>query len=98
MESLSRPAVSDGLPQAGPQPIKNAFPHAFERWETLSSHWEGVVAYWLRKLEANGGRLSREPINKQMARQTTDLSAAGANLFHAVVELQRLRASSEREF
>src|SRR5256714_7212996 len=33
-----------------------------------------------------------------MARQITDLSAAGANLFHAVVELQRLRASSERKF
>jgi hypothetical protein len=31
-------------------------------------------------------------------RQITDLSAAGANLFHAVVELQRLRASSERKF
>ena len=28
----------------------------------------------------------------------TDLSSAGANLFHAVVELQRLRASSERKF
>jgi hypothetical protein len=33
-----------------------------------------------------------------MSRQITDLSAAGANLFHAVVELQRLRASSERKF
>jgi hypothetical protein len=33
-----------------------------------------------------------------MARQIEDLSAAGANLFHAVVELQRLRASSERKF
>ncbi|KAI5310148.1 hypothetical protein KEM55_001185, partial [Ascosphaera atra] len=33
-----------------------------------------------------------------MARQITDLSAAGANLFHAVVELQRLRASSEKKF
>ena len=33
-----------------------------------------------------------------MARQVSDLSAAGANLFHAVVELQRLRASSERKF
>jgi hypothetical protein len=33
-----------------------------------------------------------------MARQITDLSAAGANLFHAVVELQRLHASSERKF
>jgi hypothetical protein len=35
---------------------------------------------------------------EQMRRQITDLSAAGANLFHAVVELQRLRASSERKF
>jgi hypothetical protein len=35
---------------------------------------------------------------QQMSRQITDLSAAGANLFHAVVELQRLRASSERKF
>jgi hypothetical protein len=34
----------------------------------------------------------------QLSRQVTDLSAAGANLFHAVVELQRLRASSERKF
>tara|TARA_R110002003_G_scaffold288_11_gene18423 strand:- start:10034 stop:11299 length:1266 start_codon:yes stop_codon:yes gene_type:complete len=35
---------------------------------------------------------------QQLSRQITDLSAAGANLFHAVVELQRLRASSERKF
>lgn len=42
--------------------------------------------------------MNREPLNQQMARQVTDLSAAGANLFHAVVELQRLRASSERKF
>lgn len=33
-----------------------------------------------------------------LSRQVTDLSAAGANLFHAVIELQRLRASSERKF
>ena len=38
------------------------------------------------------------PLPQQLARQITDLSAAGANLFHAVVELQRLRASSERKF
>lgn len=38
------------------------------------------------------------PLDQQMSRQITDLSAAGANLFHAVVELQRLRASSERKF
>jgi len=33
-----------------------------------------------------------------MQRQIQDLSAAGANLFHGLVELQRLRASSERKF
>ncbi|KAI1658676.1 hypothetical protein F4813DRAFT_380194 [Daldinia decipiens] len=48
---------------------RNSFPHAFERWETLSAHWEGLTSFWIR-----------------------------ANLFHAVVELQRLRASSERKF
>ncbi|PGH00908.1 hypothetical protein AJ79_08063 [Helicocarpus griseus UAMH5409] len=75
-----------------------AFPHAFERWETLSSHWEGLTGYWIRRLEANNEELSRDPISQQLSRQVTDLSAAGANLFHAVVELQRLRASSERKF
>ncbi|EGC43878.1 conserved hypothetical protein [Histoplasma capsulatum var. duboisii H88] len=75
-----------------------AFPHAFERWETLSSHWEGLTGYWIRRLEQNNDELSRDPLNQQMSRQITDLSAAGANLFHAVVELQRLRASSERKF
>ncbi|PGH32078.1 hypothetical protein GX50_05147 [[Emmonsia] crescens] len=74
------------------------FPHAFERWETLSSHWEGLTGYWIRRLEQNNEELSRDPLNQQMSRQITDLSAAGANLFHAVVELQRLRASSERKF
>jgi hypothetical protein len=80
------------------QPRRSTFPHAFERWETLSSHWEGLTGYWIRKLEQNNDDLSRDPLNQQMARQITDLSAAGANLFHAVVELQRLRASSERKF
>ncbi|OJD21971.1 hypothetical protein ACJ73_06685 [Blastomyces percursus] len=75
-----------------------AFPHAFERWETLSSHWEGLTGYWIRRLEQNNEELSRDPLSQQMSRQITDLSAAGANLFHAVVELQRLRASSERKF
>lgn len=84
----------------GPAPRANAssFPHAFERWETLSSHWEGLTSYWIRRLEQNSDEMNREPLNQQMARQVTDLSAAGANLFHAVVELQRLRASSERKF
>lgn len=80
------------------QPRRAPFPHAFERWETLSSHWEGLTSYWIRKLQQNNEELSRDPLSQQMARQITDLSAAGANLFHAVVELQRLRASSERKF
>ncbi|KAE8371164.1 hypothetical protein BDV26DRAFT_299043 [Aspergillus bertholletiae] len=87
-----------GTSQAQQQPRRIGFPHAFERWETLSSHWEGLTGYWIRKLEQNSEALERDPISQQMARQVTDLSAAGANLFHAVVELQRLRASSERKF
>ena len=77
---------------------RSAFPHAFERWENLSSHWEGLTSYWVRRLQENSNELNDKPLNQQMARQITDLSAAGANLFHAVVELQRLRASSERKF
>ena len=80
------------------QGTTSSFPHAFERWETLSSHWEGLTSYWIRKLEANTEELQRQPLMAQLSRQVTDLSAAGANLFHAVVELQRLRASSERKF
>lgn len=76
----------------------SSFPHAFERWEQLSSHWEGLTSFWIRRLGQNSNEMNREPLNQQMARQVTDLSAAGANLFHAVVELQRLRASSERKF
>ncbi|PNY27186.1 uncharacterized protein TCAP_02891 [Tolypocladium capitatum] len=77
---------------------RSSFPHAFERWETLSAHWEGLTSYWIRKLEQNKDDVNRDPVSTQLARQVTDLSAAGANLFHAVVELQRLRASSERKF
>ncbi|MCJ1285396.1 hypothetical protein MMC26_004736 [Xylographa opegraphella] len=76
----------------------SSFPHAFERWEALSSQWEGLTSYWIRRLEGNSEELKGQPLNQQFARQVTDLSAAGANLFHAVVELQRLRASSERKF
>ncbi|KAI9754327.1 MAG: hypothetical protein M1815_005691 [Lichina confinis] len=79
-------------------PSISSFPHAFERWEALSSHWEGLTSYWIRRLDQNRDDVNREPLAQQMARQITDLSAAGANLFHAVVELQRLRASSERKF
>ncbi|RKU44342.1 hypothetical protein DL546_006973 [Coniochaeta pulveracea] len=77
---------------------RNSFPHAFERWEALSAHWEGMTSFWIRKLQENTQELDRNPVSAQLSRQVSDLSAAGANLFHAVVELQRLRASSERKF
>jgi len=57
-----------------------------------------LTSYWIRKLGQNPEELQRQPLLNQLSRQVTDLSAAGANLFHAVVELQRLRASSERKF
>ncbi|KAK5660702.1 hypothetical protein OQA88_12067 [Cercophora sp. LCS_1] len=82
----------------GASRVKNSFPHAFERWEALSAHWEGMTSFWIRKLQENTDELDRNPISSQLSRQVGDLSAAGANLFHAVVELQRLRASSERKF
>ncbi|KAK4237381.1 hypothetical protein C8A03DRAFT_16076, partial [Achaetomium macrosporum] len=82
----------------GASRIKNSFPHAFERWEALSAHWEGMTSFWLRRLQENTDEAERNPISTQLSRQVADLSAAGANLFHAVVELQRLRASSERKF
>ena len=93
----SQPA-QDSISGSQQRSTTSSFPHAFERWETLSSHWEGLTSFWIRRLEQNKDDLDREPLNQQMARQVTDLSAAGANLFHAVVELQRLRASSERKF
>ncbi|KAL8818772.1 MAG: hypothetical protein Q9223_002674 [Gallowayella weberi] len=88
-------------PTSGSQPrstTTSSFPHAFERWETLSSHWEGLTSFWIRRLQQNKDEIDKNPLNSQLARQVNDLSAAGANLFHAVVELQRLRASSERKF
>ncbi|KAM5346750.1 hypothetical protein ACJ41O_009755 [Fusarium nematophilum] len=94
----AQPAETAAQGGAGSSKPRNSFPHAFERWETLSAHWEGLTSYWIRKLEQNKDELNRDPLNQQLARQVTDLSAAGANLFHAVVELQRLRASSERKF
>ncbi|KAI0400427.1 hypothetical protein F4802DRAFT_610129 [Xylaria palmicola] len=77
---------------------RSSFPHAFERWETLSAHWEGLTSFWIRRLEQNASEIQGDPVTQQLSRQVTDLSSAGANLFHAVVELQRLRASSERKF
>lgn len=77
---------------------KTGFPLAFERWEELSAHWEGITSHSLRTIQANLREIESDSISEQLARQVKDLSAAGANLFHAVVELQRLRASSERKF
>ena len=90
----------DTQPGSTPARASNSasFPHAFERWEMLSSHWEGLTKFWIKRLQGNSDELKGQPLNQQLARQVTDLSAAGANLFHAVVELQRLRASSERKF
>jgi hypothetical protein len=93
-----QPSGSDSVTGQPRDSASSSFPHAFERWETLSSHWEGLTSYWIRRLEQNTDEVRREPLAQQMSRQITDLSAAGANLFHAVVELQRLRASSERKF
>jgi hypothetical protein len=101
---------SQTRPQAAPPPAqqpepqttgtagRNRFPNAFERWEDLSAHWEGIVSSFIHRMEENANELAGRPIDRQMARQIDDLSRAGANLFHAVVELQRLRASSERKF
>ncbi|CAN8100474.1 unnamed protein product [Discula destructiva] len=86
-----------GDANAASQP-RAQFPHAFERWEALSAHWEGLTSFWIRKLQQHAEEIDRDPLSSQLSRQVTDLSAAGANLFHAVVELQRLRASSERKF
>ena len=92
------PGPSTAPPEPAAQPTRSSFPHAFERWETLSAHWEGLTSFWIRRLEENSNEINRDPLSQQLSRQVTDLSAAGANLFHAVVELQRLRASSERKF
>ncbi|RKF77528.1 hypothetical protein GcM3_071006 [Golovinomyces cichoracearum] len=106
-KQLETPSNTTRIPcQLGTRPpainsapgIRSSFPHAFERWETLSAHWEGLTSFWIRRLEENSRETERDPLLQQLSRQVTDLSAAGANLFHAVVELQRLRASSERKF
>lgn len=92
-------AATTAVGDSSQRGASSSFPHAFERWETLSSHWEGLTSYWLHKLEQNTEEIRETvPNASTLNRQITDLSAAGANLFHAVVELQRLRASSERKF
>jgi len=95
----SAPAIARGTrPTATENKPKNFYPHAFERWEALSAHWEGLTSFWIRRLERNTAEFNNDPSSEQLAEQVKDLSAAGKNLFDAVVELQRLRASSERKF
>ncbi|RYO89469.1 hypothetical protein DL766_009539 [Monosporascus sp. MC13-8B] len=98
MTSGNQPPPPESSTSARGSQARSAFPHAFERWESLSAHWEGLTNFWIRRLEQNAQQISNDPVSQQLARQVTDLSSAGANLFHAVVELQRLRASSERKF
>lgn len=93
--TTAQPGDNTGTTRSQP---RNTFPHAFERWEALSAHWEGLTSFWIRKLQQHADEIDRDPVSSQLSRQVSDLSAAGANLFHAVVELQRLRASSERKF
>lgn len=93
--TTAQPGDNSGTARGQP---RNTFPHAFERWEALSAHWEGLTSFWIRKLQQHADEIDRDPVSSQLSRQVSDLSAAGANLFHAVVELQRLRASSERKF
>ncbi|KAE9983690.1 hypothetical protein EG327_005413 [Venturia inaequalis] len=105
-ESDSSPLMDDRqyeqqTPQAqrpAPTASRPGFPHAFQRWEDLSAKWEGLTGYWLRRIDQTAEETRDQPLNTQLSRQITDLSAAGGNLFHALVELQRLRASSERKF
>ena len=96
-QPTAQPVQQPGTQTAGGTG-RNRFPNAFERWEDLSAQWEGIVSSFIHRMEQNADELAGKPIDRQMARQVDDLSRAGANLFHAVVELQRLRASSERKF
>jgi hypothetical protein len=91
-------ALTDQAPQTHSKGKSHQFPHSFERWETLSAHWEGLTSFWIRRLEENTESISSLPLTMKLAKHVVDLSGAGANLFHAVAELQRLRASSERKF
>jgi hypothetical protein len=88
---------AEGMGRRGDGSV-STFPHAFERWEMLSSKWEGMTSHWISRLQLNSEELQNQPMLAQLSRQVTDLSAAGANLFTALVELQKLRASSERKF
>ncbi len=79
-------------------PNASSFSHPLERWKTLSSHWERLTSYWIKRLEENSHQLEDDPIHQHLFRQLESLSATGTNLYHAIVDLQQQRESSEREF
>ncbi|KAI0478855.1 hypothetical protein GGR56DRAFT_672840 [Xylariaceae sp. FL0804] len=58
----------------------------------------GLTSFWIHQQEQRSAEIDKDPLAQQLSRYVNDLSAAGSNLFHAIVELQRVRASSERKF
>jgi len=79
-------------------PNASSFSHPLKRWKTLSSHWESLTSYWIKRLEENSHGLKHDPIHQHLFCQLESLSATGTNLYHAIVDLQQQRESSEREF
>ena len=79
-------------------PNASTFSHPLERWKTLSSRWERLTSYWIKQVEENSHELEHDPIHQHLFRQLESLSATGTNLYHAIVDLQQQRESSEREF
>jgi len=66
---------------------------SLESWEKMSSRWEGIITSWIKRLEDNPNGMQ-----DQLSRQISHLSAAGIELFHAIIEMQGLHASTEKEF
>ena len=99
----SKPKGADHDKETPPeqtQQTQNKFPHAFERWERLSVYWEQLTRSWIRKIQESTEEAQHEttPLTVKLSRQVTDLHIMSRNLFDAMVEFQRLRASSERKF
>jgi hypothetical protein len=69
-----------------------------EQWDALQEQWAGLTSHLIQRLGSSEDDSAELTEEEQMTQQIGDLSAAGGNLFSAVVELQRLRASSERKF
>ncbi|ORY17261.1 kinase-like domain-containing protein [Clohesyomyces aquaticus] len=96
---VTRPLPSPSIHPAMPPNFEDQpMAKCSDQWVRLSAHWEEQTSSWIKRLNENDTELRTEPQFEVQARQIYDLSAAGANLFHAVVELQRLRASTERKF